>query len=118
MTVFMLAVHTVEGQDNYLSTEEMHQAFEDTAALNGKMEAEGVWVFGGGLHPADRATVVDATKGADVITTDGPFAEAKEHIGGFWVIRVDDHDTALRWAAEASVACRQPVEVRPFEDET
>jgi hypothetical protein len=118
MTVYMLAVHTVEGEDNYPTPEEMHQAFEDTAALNKKMEAEGVWVFGGGLHPADDATVVDANRGADVLTTDGPFAEAKEHIGGFWVIKVVGLDSALQWAAEASLACRQPVEVRPFQDDT
>jgi hypothetical protein len=74
------------------------------------------WVFGGGLHPADTAAVVNATSG-DVITTDGPFPEAKEQLGGFWIIDVADLDAALKWAAEGSAACRGPVEVRPFQDE-
>jgi hypothetical protein len=116
MTEYLLAVHTVEGQDNYLTEAEMQQAFQDVNAFNGRLQAEGAWVFGGGLHPVDTATVVDATKGGDPIVTDGPFAEAKEHIGGFWVIVAEDLDAAMRWAADASVACKQPVEVRPFQD--
>ena len=59
---------------------------------------------------------MDAT-GGDVITTDGPFAEAKEHIGGFWIIEAPDLDAALQWAAEGSAACAGKVEVRPFQDE-
>jgi hypothetical protein len=78
--------------------------------------ADGNWVFGGGLQPADIATVVDAT-GTEVLTTDGPFAETKEHLGGFWIITCEDLDAALAIAARGSVACRQPVEVRPFQDE-
>jgi len=75
-------------------------------------------VFGGGLHPVDTATIVDASKGGDVVTTDGPFIEAKEHLGGFWVLKADDLDAALKLAAEASVACHGAVEVRPFQDDT
>jgi hypothetical protein len=118
MTVYMLTVHTVEGQENYLSDEEMQAAFADTGAFNTRIQEQGAWVFGGGLHPADTATVVDGTKGPEPIVTDGPFAEAKEHIGGFWVVKVPDLDAAMKLAAEASVACRQPVEVRPFQDDT
>jgi len=66
-------------------------------------------------HP-DTATVVDAT-GAETVTTDGPFSEAKEQIGGFWVVEAPDLDAALALAAEGSAACRGPVEVRPFQDE-
>jgi hypothetical protein len=73
-------------------------------------------VFAGGLHPVDTATVV-ATVGDDVLLTDGPFAESKEHLGGFWVIKADDLDTALDLARQASTACMAPVEVRPFQDE-
>jgi hypothetical protein len=73
-------------------------------------------VFAGGLHPATTATVVQSRDG-EVVTTDGPFAEAKEQLGGFWVIEAPDLDAALAWAAKATVACRAPVEVRPFQDD-
>ena len=76
----------------------------------------GAWVFGGGLEPPDTATVVQ-TQGTDVSMTDGPFAEAKEQIGGFWIIEAPDLDAALDWARRGSAACRGPVEVRPFQDE-
>ena len=118
MPVYMLSVHTVEGEDNYSSPEEIQEVFGIVDDFNTKLQEQGVWVFGGGLHPVDTATVVDASKGGVALTTDGPFAEAKEHIGGFWVIQAPDLDAALKWAAEASVACRQPVEVRPFQDDT
>ena len=74
-------------------------------------------MFGGGLHPANTATVVRADKGGDVITTDGPFAETKEQIGGFWIIEAEDLDEALAIAARGSVACKNAVEVRPFQSE-
>ena len=70
----------------------------------------------GGLHPPNTATVVRARAG-EVLTTDGPFAEGKEHIGGFWVIKAADLDAALAWAVKASQACREAVEVRPFQEE-
>jgi hypothetical protein len=76
----------------------------------------GAWVFGGGLEEPSTATVVRAQDG-EVLTTDGPFAEAKEQLGGFWVIEAPDLDAALKWASEATVACRNPVEVRPFQGE-
>jgi hypothetical protein len=94
----------------------MQQIFKDVDAVNQKMMAQGAWVFGGGLEPADVATVVRAEDG-DILFTDGPFVEAKEHIGGFWVIEAPDLDAALKWASEATVACRGPVEVRPFQPE-
>ncbi|MBV8958014.1 MAG: hypothetical protein JO087_04535, partial [Actinobacteria bacterium] len=75
------------------------------------------WVFGGGLHSKESATVVTATPDGDVVTTDGPFAEAKEQVGGFWVIQAPDLDAALAWASKAAKACRGPVEVRPFQEE-
>ena len=115
MQQYLLSVHMVEGETPYASDEEMQQAFADVDAFNQKLQAEGAWVFAGGLHPADVATVVTVEDGR-VVTTDGPFSEAKEHIGGFWVIRCDDLDAALRWAAEGAAACRGAVEVRPFQD--
>jgi hypothetical protein len=80
------------------------------------MQASGAWVFGGGLLTPDVATVVKVTDGRTTMT-DGPFAEAKEHVGGFWVIKATDLDAALAWAEKASAACMGPVEVRPFQDE-
>jgi hypothetical protein len=118
MPKYMLSVHMVEGEQPYTSPEEMQAAFKAVAEFNTKLEKSGAWVFGGGLEAVDTATVVDATKGGDVLTTDGPFAEAKEHIGGFWVIQAEDLDEALKLAAEASEACRGPVEVRPFQADT
>jgi hypothetical protein len=76
----------------------------------------GVWVFGGGLVPREAATTVDNT-GAQPIVTDGPFAESKEWLGGFWILELPDLDAALTWATEASRACAGKVEVRPFQDE-
>jgi hypothetical protein len=94
----------------------MQAAFKATAELNAELQAKGVWVFGGGLQPPTSATVVRVHDG-DVLLTDGPFAEAKEQLGGFWVIKAADLDEALAWAAKATVACAQPVEVRPFQGE-
>ena len=84
-------------------------------AFNKNLMESGEWVFAGGLLPADTATVVRA-QGGKVVTTDGPFAESKEQIGGFWVIKAADLDVALAIAARGSEACGGPVEVRPFQD--
>jgi len=117
MPVYLMSVHMVEGEEPP-SPEAMQAAFQAVDAFNAKLQEQGAWVFAGGLYPVDTATVVDASKGGDVLTTDGPFAEAKEHLGGFWVIKAPDLDAALKWAAEGSAACRAPVEVRPFQDDT
>jgi hypothetical protein len=92
----------------------MQKAFADVDVFNEKLQVSGSWVFAGGLHPSSTATVV-RTKGAEVLTTDGPFAESKEQLGGFWIIEAADLDAALALAAEATVACAAPVEVRPFQ---
>jgi hypothetical protein len=117
MPTYMLSVHMVEGEP-MPAPEEMQAQFDAVDVVNTRMQEAGIWVFAGGLHPVDTATVVDNTKGGDVIMTDGPFAEAKEHLGGFWVISVPDLDAALQWATEASAACAGAVEVRPFQDDT
>ena len=114
MPQYLLSVYM--DPDNLPSEDEMQGAYGAVDALNAEMMATGTWVFGGGLHPADTATVVRA-KGGDVLTTDGPFTEAKEQVGGFWVIKCDDLDSALDWARRATVACLGAVEVRPFQDE-
>jgi hypothetical protein len=115
MTQYMLSVHMVEGEP-MPAEDEIVQMYADVEAVNEQIRQAGAWVFGGGLHPADTATVVSAKDG-DVTTTDGPFAETKEQLGGFWIIEAADLDAALAWAAKATVACRGPVEVRPFQDE-
>jgi len=115
MTQYLLSVHMVEGAEPP-SDEAMQQAFDAVDRFNTKLQDQGAWVFGGGLEAPDTATVVDAT-GGDVLVTDGPFAEAKEQLGGFWVIDAADLDAAMRWATEASTACANPVEVRPFQPE-
>jgi hypothetical protein len=114
MKQYMLSVPMIDGAPPR-PHDEMQQAFERTAVLNGEMQAEGVWVFGGGLFPASTATVVEA-EGDGFLVTDGPFTESKEHIGGFWVIEAEDLDEALAWAKRATLACGERVEVRPFQD--
>jgi len=115
MKQYLLSVYMVEGHEPP-SEEAMEQSGRDVDALNETMKKEGVWVFAGGLHEATTATVV-RQQGGDVLTTDGPFAESREQIAGFWIIKVQDLDAALAWAKKATVACLAPVEVRPFHDE-
>ena len=115
MTQYLLSVHIDESQEPP-SAEVMEKAYKDVDALNEEIKEAGAWVFAGGLHPSTTATVVRAS-GDDVITTDGPFAETKEQLGGFWVIQAPDLDAALAWAAKATKACLAPVEVRPFQDD-
>jgi hypothetical protein len=114
MKQYLLAVHSVEGEA-VPSEDEIQQAYKAVDAFNAELQQKGFWVFGGGLHPADTATVVRVDDGT-VVTTDGPFAETKEQLGGFWIITAPDLDAALAWAAKGSAACRGPVEVRPFQD--
>jgi hypothetical protein len=116
MTIYLMSVHSVEGEP-VPSEEVMQQMFADVDKFNKKIQDAGAWVFGGGLHPPATATVVRNQSG-DVLVSDGPFAEAKEQIGGFWIIKAADLDAALKWAAEASAACQGPVEVRPFQEDT
>ncbi len=117
MKQYLLAVYTVEGEERP-SADELQKTFADVGRVNAEMQETGTWVFGGGLLPSDSATVVRAGDGTGTPTmTDGPFAETKEQLGGFWVVRCNDLDEALAWADKCSVACRGPVEVRPFEDE-
>jgi hypothetical protein len=112
----MIATHYVEGEE-MPSADVLQQMFKDVEAFNAELETEGAWVFGCGLLPPDTATVVNAT-GADVLITDGPFPEAKEQIGGFWIVKAPDLDAALALAQRASVACRSALEVRPLQDES
>jgi len=101
--------------DNYevdFSTPDAQRRVTQVGAFNDELQKAGAWVFAAGLHPASSATVVRSSGGA-VSMTDGPFAETKEQMGGFWMIEVADLDAALEWAGRAAAACEGPVEVRP-----
>ena len=113
MKQYLLSIYQPDGDPP--PPEILEPIMRDLRALNEEMRAAGAWVFTGGLHPAEVATVVRAADG-DVLITDGPFTEGKEHIGGFTIIRAADLDEALRWAAKATAACTLPVEVRPMVD--
>jgi hypothetical protein len=112
---YLLSVYHPEGGD-VPAPEAVATIMQDVQALNAELQAAGAWVFAGGLHPSSTATVVRA-EGEDVLITDGPFAEGKEHIGGLWVIMAPDLDAALAWARKATRACTVPIEVRPFQEE-
>jgi hypothetical protein len=88
----------------------------DVAQIREELKAAGSWVFAGGLHPASTATVMQVKNG-EVLMTDGPFTEGKEHIGGISLIKAADLDAALGWARKLARATGLPVEVRPFRDE-
>ena len=115
MTQYLLSVH-YDPSTPELTPEDQQKAFKQVDKFNQEVMAAGAWVFGGGLEPPDIATVV-RTAGGDTVTTDGPFAESKEQLGGFWIIEAPDLDAALEWAAKGSAACMEPVEVRPFQAE-
>jgi hypothetical protein len=94
--------------------EVLAQVMREVGALIQETKNAGVWVFNGGLHPPSTATVVQLKDG-DMLTTDGPYAEGKEHIGGFVIIKVPDLDAALEWARKTARVITLPIEVRPFQ---
>jgi hypothetical protein len=114
MKQYLLSVYQPEG--GMPPPEVLEAVMRDVDALDQEMRAAGVWVFAGGLHPPSTATVL-RPKGDDVLTTDGPFVEGKEHIGGFTIIRAPDLDVALEWGRRLARATTLPIEVRPFQDE-
>jgi len=114
VTQYLMSVAMIDGEP-MPPEEDMQRAFQQVDRLNAELQSAGAWVFAGGLMPASSATVVRAD-GGEVLVTDGPFTESKEHIGGFWVIDAADLDAALAWAAKATRACEKPVEVRPFQE--
>lgn len=116
MTQYMLSVHHVTGEEMPSTPEEIQPIYEAVERFNQKAMDAGVWVFAGGLTGIESATTVDNT-GGETVVTDGPFAESKEWLGGFWVLELPDLDAALTWAAAGSKACAGKVEVRPFQAE-
>jgi hypothetical protein len=115
MKQYLLSVHGTQGEA-LPAPDVMQQMFDDVEKVNQELRDKGAWVFAGGLTDPSDATVVRVEHG-QVMTTDGPYGETKEQLGGFWVIKAENLDEALAWAEKATVACRGPVEVRPFQDE-
>ena len=111
MTQYLVAIHHPDDYDPSTEDEAMSR---DIDVLNEEMEAAGVRIFAGGLHPASSAKSLRAKPDGKVLITDGPYLETKEHVGGFWLLEAADLDEALAWGRKAAVACRAPVEVRPF----
>jgi hypothetical protein len=116
MKQYLLAVHGIEDAPAP-DPDEMQLAYAQVEVFNQRLQEAGALVFGGGLMPPSTATVVRMQEGKAVLT-DGPFTETKEQLGGFWIIQAQDLDEALAWSAQAATACREPVEVRPFQDES
>jgi hypothetical protein len=112
MTQYLLSVYQPDGP---IPEPEALQAIgADLGRVNQEMKAAGAWVFSGGLFPPSTATVL-RPDGGDVLITDGPFAEAKEHLGGFTIVEAADLDAALVWGRKVATASTLPVEVRPFQ---
>jgi hypothetical protein len=117
MTQYLLSTHTVAGQTRPTMTdEEIRESIRQVRALEAEMKSAGAWVFGGRLHKPDTATVVRSSDNG-LLTTDGPFAETKEHLGGFYIVEAEDLDGALEWASKVTTLINAPIEVRPFWDE-
>ena len=111
MTQYLLSMYQPEGEAP--PPEFLEKVMRDVRALRRELEAAGAWVFGGGLQPPSTATVV-RLQHDDVLMTDGPFAEGREHIGGFTIIKAPDLDAALEWGRKYARATTLPIEVRPF----
>jgi hypothetical protein len=114
MKLYLLSIYQPDGPPP--SPEVLGPIAKNLEALNEDMKAAGVWVFGRGLHPPSSATVLRA-RGSDVLVTDGPYVEGKEHIGGFTIIKASDLDAALGWARRYAKVITLPIEVRPFHGE-
>jgi hypothetical protein len=124
MTRYLLSIYQPDGQPP--APEALKPIMDDLAELNAELRTAGAWVFSAGLHPPGTATVLRAQGGAldrradgELLVTDGPFVEGKEHLGGFTIIEAPDLDAALHWGAKLARAVRVlPVEVRPLQDRT
>lgn len=112
MPTYMLSVwHDADYVVDF-SGEDAQRMVAQVSAFNEELTAKGAWLFAAGLLPASSATVVRSSAG-ELSMTDGPYAESKEQMGGFWMIEAADLDEALEWARKAAAACEGPVEVRP-----
>ncbi|MBO0874574.1 MAG: hypothetical protein J2P19_14385 [Pseudonocardia sp.] len=113
MKQYLLSIYQPDGDPP--PPEILEPIMADVAAVNEELKAAGAWVFTSGLHPPSTATVL-RLKDKDVLTTDGPYTEGKEHLGGFTVIRAPDLDAALEWGRKLARAITLPIEVRPLRD--
>jgi hypothetical protein len=113
MNQYLLSIYQPEGPEQP-APHVLRAIMKDVDAVRDEMKTAGAWVFAAGLHPPSTATVVRIKDGR-LLTTDGPFAEGKEHIGGFSIIRADDLDAALAWGAKLARATTLPIEVRPLQ---
>ena len=111
MTQYLVAIHHPDDFEPFSEPAEVHRAIDE---LNAQMQAAGAIVFVGGLGAASEAVSVRRKGGNDLLVTDGPYLETKEHIGGFWVLEVASKAEAVEWGRKAAIACRAPVEVRAF----
>ncbi len=111
MKNYLLSIYQPDGPPP--ATVNLERIMRDVGAVTEEMQAAGAWVFAGGLHDAGSATVLRPTAG-DVLVTDGPFVEGKEHLGGFTVVTAPDLDVALEWGRKLARATTLPIEVRPF----
>jgi len=114
MQMYLLSIYQPDGPPPV--PEMLGPIMQKVQELREELKAAGAWVFSGGLHEASTATVV-RVKDGQVVTTDGPYIEGKEHIGGFTVIKAPDLDAALEWARKSAQAITLPIEVRPFMDQ-
>ncbi|WNF48794.1 YciI family protein [Pseudomonas sp. SG20056] len=112
MAQYLVAIHHPNDYDPAIAEDEAMS--RDIDVLNDEMVAAGVRVFVGGLHPTRCAKSLRTQPDGDVLVSDGPYLQTKEHVGGFWVLEAADLDEALVWGRKAAIACRAPVEVRPF----
>ena len=116
MAQYLLSTHSRTGEARAPMTEDqMRQTMQVIGVLEAEMKSAGAWVYSGRLYEPNTATVVRMS-GGEVLTTDGPFVESKEHIAGFYIIQAKDLDAALGWAAKVTAAVKHPIEVRPFWD--
>jgi len=111
MAQYLLSVYQPDGEPP--ADLDLQRIMRELGALKDRLKDQGVWVFDAGLHPPSTATVVLARDG-DVLTTDGPYTEGKEHLGGFTVVEAPDLDAALAWAGELTRITTLPIEVRPM----
>ena len=112
MKHYLLSIYQPDGGTP--PPEVLQKVMRDVGALIEETKTAGAWVFNGGLHPPSTATVLRFQEG-DMLTTDGPFAEAKEHIGGFVIVKAADLDAALEWGRKLARVIALPIEVRPFQ---
>jgi len=114
MTQYMFSAYSGADQGSEPMTQaEMQQSYQQVLVLEEEMKAAGALIFSGRLSEPETATVVKMS-GGEVLTIDGPFVESKEHLGGFYIIEVEDLDAALAWASKVIAAIQHPIEVRPF----